>query len=105
MAMLRPPNPVVWRAPVMRDRKHLKHGIKFTINDCKWESPQRDFMQIWRAHYLEAARSPACPVNSPKHRQVIPSAKTGSTLFVIGDLLLVLQRCIWMKAVIHFSRA
>jgi hypothetical protein len=26
-------------------------------------------------------------------------------LFVIGDLLLVLQRCIWMKAVIHFSRA
>ena len=89
----------------MRDRKHLQHRMNLAIDDCEWKSSQRDFTQIWRAHDFETARSAACPFNGPQHRQVVPPAKTGPALFVVGDLLLVLQRRIWMEAIIHFSRA
>jgi hypothetical protein len=38
--MLGPPNPVVGRAPMMRARKYLHHGLDLAMDDCEWKSSQ-----------------------------------------------------------------
>ena len=92
---------------MMRDRKylHLHDRVNFAIDDCEWKSAQGNLVQVRRADNFEPAWSTTGQINGPQHRQVVPPAKTSTALFVVGDLLLVLQRGIWMEPIVHFSRA
>jgi hypothetical protein len=90
---------------MMRDRKYLHHGVDFAIDDCEWKSSQGNLSQVRRASDFESAWITTGQCNGTQHCQVVPPAKTGTALFVVGDLVLVLQRGIWMEPVAHFSRA
>jgi len=89
----------------MRDRKHLQLRSDFAVDEREWKLTQGNCAQVRRAHYFEPARIAGSSFNGPQERQVLSRAKTGPALLVEGDLLLVLQRGIWMEAVIHLSRA
>jgi hypothetical protein len=90
---------------MMRDRKYLDHGVDFPVDDCEWKSSQGHLTQVRWANDFESAWITSGQCNGPQHRHVVPPAKTGTALFLVGDLLLVLQRRIWMEPVVHFSRA
>jgi len=81
------------------------HGVDFAIDDCEWKSSQGNLTQARRANDFESVWIPGGQLNGTQHCPVVPPSKTGAALFVVGDLLLVLQRGVWMEPIVHFSRA
>ena len=90
---------------MMCDRKYLHDGVHFAIDDCEWESSQGYLSQVRQADDFESAWITGGQCNGPQHGQVVPPAETSAAIFVVGDLVLMLQRGIWMEPVGHFSRA
>ena len=84
--------------------KHLHCAIDFPVNHRKWESLQRDLTDVRLAHDPKTLRSATGALNGTICRLMVSPTEAYATLFVVGDLLLVLQRRIWMEPVVHFSR-